>query len=319
MLEVLKMQANQQRALLSSLENGQPLSVLKMQQLEFEKLRNEHTVRLPSSLLLPPPYPHPLQSVFHELSEEIRKLPLMENEYQHPQHNNTTNHLLESNISFDYDGTNSFRAANSNDFLLHTGSSSTGTASSLNHHRFGGTGSSTESHNGLMNTLQSVPESPIRRSASPTRFRENSSPTNVPFIPRSSTHRHLPSTSPYRRSNEMNSSSSIVNTDQLGEIIKDAISSAVEAAQTQWIKELKSGTFTHPDYAGSDNFHHRFLQLSSKVDILQDQVSPLPRPIRSSFSTPSIFSFLSLCLSPTHSLSLCLSLSLFSLLSGSRP
>lgn len=44
MLEVLKMQANQQRALLSSLENGQPLSILKMQQLEFEKLRKEHAV-----------------------------------------------------------------------------------------------------------------------------------------------------------------------------------------------------------------------------------------------------------------------------------
>jgi hypothetical protein len=53
MLEVLKMQANQQRALLSSLENGQPLSVLKMQQMEFEKLRKEHTVRLTLPSLLP--------------------------------------------------------------------------------------------------------------------------------------------------------------------------------------------------------------------------------------------------------------------------
>jgi hypothetical protein len=45
MLEVLKMQSSQQRALLTSLENGQPLSVLKLQQLEFEKLRREHAVR----------------------------------------------------------------------------------------------------------------------------------------------------------------------------------------------------------------------------------------------------------------------------------
>jgi hypothetical protein len=228
-----------------------------------------------------PSLPHhsntPPQTVFHELSEEIRKLPLMENEFQ-PQQSITMNHqLLES---FDYDPTHSFRGGgpgggtgsmNPNDFLLHTGSSS-GMSGTGSFNRLGGTGSSTESHNGGgygMNTLQSVPESPIRRSASPTRLRESASPTSAPFIPRSSTHRYLPSTSPHRRSNE----SSLINTDQLGDIIKDAISSAVEAAQVQWIKELKSGTFSHPDYAGSENFHHRFVQLSSKVDILQDQVS----------------------------------------------
>lgn len=44
MIEVLKLQSNQQRALLSSLESGQPLSVLKLQQNEFEKLRKEHAV-----------------------------------------------------------------------------------------------------------------------------------------------------------------------------------------------------------------------------------------------------------------------------------
>ena len=44
MLEVLKLQSNQQRALLSSLETGQPLSVLKLQQNEFQKLRKEHAV-----------------------------------------------------------------------------------------------------------------------------------------------------------------------------------------------------------------------------------------------------------------------------------
>lgn len=187
----------------------------------------------------------------------------MESEFN-PQHNtSTTNHLLESNISFDYDGSNSFRASvNPNEYGT---SGFTGTGSM---NRMGGTGSSTESQHGFgLNTLQAVPESPIHRSSSPTRLRETSSPTHAPFIPRSSTHRYLPN-SPFKKSVE----SSRVNTDQLGEIIKEAISSAVEAAQAQWIKELKSGTFTHPDYAGAENFHHRFTQLSSKVDVLQDQV-----------------------------------------------
>jgi hypothetical protein len=211
------------------------------------------------------------QSVFHELSEEIRKLPLAEQEYPNNPHN-TTNHLLESNISFDYDPNNSsFRGA---------GDGGGGGGGGM-----GGTGSSTGSQ-GLNHPFQSVPESPIHRSSSPTRFRDTtasaSSPThgngngNVPFIPRSSTHRYLPN-SPFRKSNPsgtMNNTS--MNTDQLGEIIREAIGSAVEAAQTQWIKELKNGTFTHPDFAGSESFYHRFTQLSSKVDILQDQVRDLP-------------------------------------------
>lgn len=213
--------------------------------------------------------------MFHELSEEIRKLPLAEQEY-HP--HNTTSHLLESNISFDYDPNNSFRGSlnqNPNEFV-HTGSSGgySTTGSSSNRMGLGATGSSADSQNGNggfgMNTLQSVPESPIRRSSSPTRFREtaSSSPTNVPFIPRSSTHRYLPN-SPFRKA--VNHSENVTS-DQLGEIIKEAITSAVEAAQIQWMKELKNGTFTHPDFSGSENFHHRFAQLSSKVDILQDQV-----------------------------------------------
>ncbi|CAE7801307.1 Nlrp12, partial [Symbiodinium microadriaticum] len=43
MLEVLRMAAHQQRQFLTSLENGQPVSVLKLQQDEFQKLRREHT------------------------------------------------------------------------------------------------------------------------------------------------------------------------------------------------------------------------------------------------------------------------------------
>lgn len=186
----------------------------------------------------------------------------MESDFNPQQNISTTNHLLESNISFEYDGTNSFRG-NPNEY---GGSSSFSGTGSTN--RLGGTGSSVESQNGFgMNTFQSVPESPIHRSSSPTRIRETSSPTHAPFIPRSSTHRYLPN-SPFKKAVETSS----LNTDQLGEIIKEAIANAVDAAQAQWIKELKSGTFTHPDYAGSENFHHRFTQLASKVDILQDQV-----------------------------------------------
>jgi hypothetical protein len=44
MLEVLKMASTQQRELLASLEVGQPASVIQLQQKEFEKLRQEHSV-----------------------------------------------------------------------------------------------------------------------------------------------------------------------------------------------------------------------------------------------------------------------------------
>lgn len=44
MLEVLRMASSQQRQLLSQLESGQPVSVLKLQQDEFQKLRKEHMV-----------------------------------------------------------------------------------------------------------------------------------------------------------------------------------------------------------------------------------------------------------------------------------
>ena len=207
------------------------------------------------------------KTVFHELSEEIRKLPLLSAENQQ---------LIENNTSFDYYQQNSFRGINSNnDFdgaINNNNNNLGGTGSNSTSNSHGGGGNSGEdlgNINGMMtNQLQSAPESPIR-GQSPTRMGRD----NSPFIPRSSTNRLMTSSSPFRRSNQQESINyNNISIEQLSEIIKETVATALETAQLQWIKELKNGTFTHPDFAGSENFQHRFVQLSSKVDILQDQV-----------------------------------------------
>lgn len=163
--------------------------------------------------------------------------------------------MIEGDATYDYyDGTNN---------LGGTGSSSGGG---------GGSEGLGQSNNSGMNQYNNSGHVSPVRGQSPTRMgRESSSP----FIPRSSTNRLMTSASPMRRSNQSQTleNNPQISTEQLSEIIKEAVSNALETAQNQWIKELKNGTFTHPDYAGSENFQHRFTQLASKVDILQDQVS----------------------------------------------
>jgi chromosome segregation ATPase len=70
-------------------------------------------------------------------------------------------------------------------------------------------------------------------------------------------------------------SSGGITTDHIGDIVKAAVSNALEAAQQQWMAQLKTGNFSHPDLAGPEAFHHRFAQLVARVDVVQDQVQGL--------------------------------------------
>lgn len=72
----------------------------------------------------------------------------------------------------------------------------------------------------------------------------------------------------------LNSSGGSITTDHIGEIVKEAVSNALEAAQQQWMLQLKSGNFSHPEL-GPEAFHHRFTQLVARVDVVQDQVQGL--------------------------------------------
>jgi len=194
MIEVLKMASHQQRQLLTSLENGQPLSVLKLQQQEFEKLRREHA------------------SVFHELSSEIRRLPLYESD-------------------------------------PNTSLSTIQTSAEYTRGQFESEGGGVQGGSRGAGEQKSSTEGSFRGRDSPVRSRPSSS--------------HY---SPSRHST-LNTS---MSTTHIGDIIKDAVSSALESAQRQWLQQLKNGSFS-PD-SGADSFQHRFAQLTAKVDVLQDQV-----------------------------------------------
>ncbi|CAE7791676.1 unnamed protein product, partial [Symbiodinium microadriaticum] len=84
-----------------------------------------------------------------------------------------------------------------------------------------------------------------------------------------------PPQSSRRGSGRSSSQGGSFTTEHIGDIVKEAVRTALDAAQSQWVTQLRNGTFMHPDFTGPDAFHHRFSQLVAKVDVLGDQVQGL--------------------------------------------